>query len=62
MNETRNLGFILCFDRDTVAVSAQCDHVVLQIGGVGRIDHFRKLLMDFVAGHLHFTADLAQGS
>ena len=61
VNESRNLGFIFCLDGDTVAVAAQGDHVVLQIGGVGRVDHLCQLLMNFVPGHLHFPAHFAKG-
>ena len=60
MNEPGNLGFIFRFDRDTIAVSPQGDHIVLQVGGIGRVDHFCKLLVDFVAGQLHIAPYLAE--
>ena len=46
MYESGDLGFVLGLHRDTVAVAAHGDHTVLQIGGVGRIDHLRQLLVD----------------
>jgi len=61
MDEPGNLGLILSLDRNAVAVAAKGDHVVLQIGGIGAVDHFRELLVDLVSGQLHIPTHLAEG-
>ena len=61
MYESGDLGFVLGLHRDTVAVAAHGDHTVLQIGGVGRIDHLRQLLVDPVSGLLDLTANFPEG-
>ena len=61
VDQARDLGLVLGLDRDAVAVAPHGDDTVLEVGGVGRIDHFRELLVDFVAGQLDFPPDLAQG-
>ena len=60
MDQSRDLGFVLGLDRDAVAVAAQGDHIVLQIGGIGRIDHLGELLMYFVTCQLHLPAHFAK--
>ena len=60
VNETGNLGLVFRFDRNTIAVSAQGDHIVLQVCGIGRVDHFCKLLVDLVTGQLHITPYLTE--
>ena len=61
MDQARDLGFVFSLDGDAVPVSAHGDDAVLQIGGIGGIDHFCQLLVHLVAGLLHLAPDLAQG-
>ena len=61
VDESGDLGLVLGLDRNAVAVAAQGDHVVLQIGGIGAVDHLRELLVDLVSGQLHIPTHLAEG-
>ena len=62
MYESGDLGFVLGLHRGySIAVAAHGDHTVMQIGGVGRIDHLRQLLVDPVSGLLDLTANFPEG-
>ena len=61
VDQARHLRLVLRLDGNAVAVAAQGDHAVLQIGRIGRVDHLRQLLVDPVPGLLDLPPDLAQG-
>ena len=61
MDHTRNLSFVFCLDRNTVASVSHGDNGILQIIPWG---NFRlqagELCMDSVSGNLHGSANLAE--
>ena len=58
--DAAHLGLVFTLDRQAVAVIADRNDIVLQIGRVGLIQHFPKLGVDPVIGQSDFAADSLQ--